>query len=107
MQIRAFKSSVVESLGAKESRLVAGFLPHTDTGTNPLSNWVKMGRYNTVHTAYPLSNTEAWRDYNNDGVRDPDGDPFAIENGPAGDNEEDGNRSPKYADYTISLENQN
>ncbi|MBX3180110.1 MAG: hypothetical protein KF886_22405 [Candidatus Hydrogenedentes bacterium] len=69
-------------------------------GFRPPTGWVKMG-YIPVGT-----NTDGFRDYNNDGVRDQAGNVYSIPNwGGAGNpNSGNANRAPRYADHVIALE---
>lgn len=76
----------------------AGSVPAT-AGFRPASGWAKMG-YVPNNIA---GNTSRYRDYNDDGVRDQAGNPYAVPNGPEGINEPRG-RAPCYADQAQSRE---
>ncbi len=73
--------------------------PETNNGVE--EGWTTFG-YKNSGTGWP-----AYRDYNNDGVADPDGNPYNIPDGPSGPISGDNvlaNRAAKYADVVILLE---
>ena len=92
----------------ESARLVetAGSAPSADAGFRPGTGWVKLGYFPNLVS----SSTERYRDYNNDGVRDIVGNPYAIPspvNPPAAGQQAPNKRTgrgPAYADYAITLE---